>query len=83
MIMFLINHQNNVSIMPFYTCRSAQLKMNRCMCKQECIKCLISNMCMRLPTIGCPHSVTKGQKTYATRKLNSSLRSGHSHEKDS
>ena len=53
-----------------YACRSAQLNMNGCMHRQKCIKSLISKVCMRLPTIYFPHPVTKGQKTYATQKLN-------------
>ena len=50
-IIYLIDHHNNALIVFFYTCRSAQLNMNRYMCEQEWINCLISNMRMRLPTI--------------------------------
>ena len=60
MIIFLFDHHNNVSIVFFYTCRSAQLNINRRMRESECVKCLISKMLMRLPTICFPHSVTKG-----------------------
>ena len=79
MITFLFDHHNNVLIVVFYTCRSAQLNMNerQRLLEQECIKCLILKMRMRLLTICFPHSVPKGQKTYATQKLNSPLRSGH------
>ena len=56
----LLNHHNNVLIVFFDTCRNAELSMNGRMREQECIKCLISKVCMRLPTICFPHSVTKG-----------------------
>ena len=38
MIIFLLDHHNNVLIVFFYTCRSAQLNMDRRMCDQECVK---------------------------------------------
>ena len=59
-IIFLLDQHNNVLIVFFYTCRSAQLNMKGRMRESECIKCLISKMRMHLPTICFPHSVTKG-----------------------
>ena len=56
----LLDHHNNVLIAFFYTCRSAHLNMNGHTREQECIKCLISEMRMRLPTICFPYSVSKG-----------------------
>ena len=82
MIIFLLDHYKNVFIVFFYTCRSAQLNMNGRMREPERIKCLILKMRIRLPTICFTHSVTKGYKTYATEKLNSSLASGYSPEED-
>ena len=58
--MFLLDHHDNVLIVFFHTCRSAQLNMNGRMRESECIKCLISKTHIRLPTICFPHSVTKG-----------------------
>ena len=46
-VMLLLIHRNNVVILLFYTCRSAQLNVNRRMREQEYIKSLISNMRMR------------------------------------
>ena len=55
-----IDYHNNVSIVFFYTCKSAQLNMNGRMREQECMKCLLSKMHTRLRIICFPHSVTKG-----------------------
>ena len=51
MIIFLLDNHNNVLIVSFYTCRSAQLNMNGRMREQECVKRLISKIRMRLPKI--------------------------------
>ena len=59
-IILLLDHPDNVFIVFFYTFGSAQLNMNGRVRKQECIRCLISKMRMRLPTICFPHSVIKG-----------------------
>ena len=77
-IILLLDHHNNVLIVFFD--KSVQLNMNGRMREQECIRCLISKMHMRSPMICCPHSATKGSKTYASYKLNSPLRLRHSPE---
>ena len=59
-----VDHHNNVLIVFFYTGRSAQSNMNGCMREQERIKCLISKMRMRLPTICFSHSVPKQVTIY-------------------
>ena len=68
-IIFLLDLQNNVLIVFFYTCRSAQLNMSGRIRESECIKCLISKMRMRLPMICFQHSVTKGFLLYVSRNL--------------
>ena len=70
-MIFLLDHHDNVLIVFFYICGSAQLNMNGRMREQEYIKSLISKMRMCLPTICFPRSVAKGWKTYAKQKLNS------------
>ena len=50
-IIFLLDHHNNVLFNFILACVSTQLNMKGRMCEQECIKCIISKMCMHLPTI--------------------------------
>ena len=50
-IIFLLDHHNNVLFNFILAFVSTQLNMKGRMCEQECIKCIISKMCMHLPTI--------------------------------
>ena len=49
MMVFLLDHHNNVLIVFFCTCRSAKLNTNGCIREQGCIKSLTSKMRIRLP----------------------------------
>ena len=63
----LLDHHNNVLIVFFYTCRSAQLNVNGRVREQECIKCLISKMRLRLTSICFPHSELRDGKLMPDR----------------